>query len=363
MVFIIGGKLIAQTETNKGHYDYSFVKNYKTLALYPGSENKRVIRKWKENIKIFISGDTLDKIKSEVEKYIELINPCLNRIKMSIVDNKDEANFLILLKYELPHVDKKSDDYRYSEIWDDSYVIYKAIIEINKETTTLREQKSKIQRDLLISLGSFSCKDLDKDKVDCKICYTTSALSDFDLSMVKAHYSDLIKVGMNDEEVTKALLDSTSIEMMKNEKQVYNSISKIFKVKYNPNIWKCYKDTMQWDLFLKSKDNLLTISGKEFITKINKDNIEAFYRNVFNKASFKLESFNIHSEVINGIKVYIIDEESKSTLPQYKGNVYRNKIYHCFINDKSFELNAFSDKKRFDDDLLKIYDVLNSLSK
>ena len=314
--------LNAQVDSTQKSYDKNFVKKYRKIALYsqyPGQENKRVIKKWKSDIKIYISGDSLNKIKSEVEKYIKILNPNLNNIKIIIVNDKDEANFLILLKDKLDHVDKKPDDFRFNDTWDDSFVMYKTVIEISKELTTLSEQKLRIQRFLLMSLGDFSCKDLEKNKIDCKICFTTSELTNFDLQILKAHYSDAIKIGMNEKEVTEALLDSASVIELNNEKIAYNSISKTFKVSYNPNIWKCFKDTLSWDVFFRSNDNLISICGKEYLTNINENNIEEFYRINYNKVKFKLKSFDMHTENINGFKIYIIDEECESKEPQFTG--------------------------------------------
>lgn len=363
LIFLTSVRLPAQQDSLKGHYDKDFVKKYRKIALGLGPNNTKVIRKWKSDIKIYITGDSLNKIRTEVEKYIKVLNPSLNKIKIQIVDNKDEANFLILIKNSLVHIDKKNDDFRFNSSSDDSYVIYKSSIEISKELTSLSEQRMQIQKDILYSLGFSSCKDLDKNKIDCKICFTTSELTDFDLQAIKVHYSDLINVGMNEEDVTKALLDSISYIELKNEKVIYNSISKTFKVSYNPNDWKCWTDTLKWDVVFKSSDNLLTVNGKEFLTKINEENIESFYKNSLDKARFKLKSFDFESQYLNGQKIYVIDYDCESIEPQFKGILYHAKIYHYFDKDKSFELIAFTEKRRFHDSLIKIYELIKTLTK
>src|ERR1035438_9358905 len=80
-----------QSDNFKGQLDKSFIKNYKSVVLLPGNDHNRFIRKWDEDVKIYVSGDSLGKLTGDIEKCISVLNPYLNKIKMRLVKDKDEA--------------------------------------------------------------------------------------------------------------------------------------------------------------------------------------------------------------------------------------------------------------------------------
>jgi hypothetical protein len=187
-------------------YDSVFQDLYKQVALHPVKLNRQgrlydpVIKKWDQNIAIFIEGGTQnsrDHIEQKLKKVISEISPVLNnKIKISFVSDKSAANYLI----KLDTIGRNTSWYLR---WDPTYVIYNCVVTVDTKTVfNLDEQAGKVSSDFLKSLGDFSVSQLEKP-VSSNMVIWRKDITDTDLRILGLQYSDDIKPGMREKDIDK----------------------------------------------------------------------------------------------------------------------------------------------------------------
>jgi hypothetical protein len=184
-------------------YDSSFKAFYKTLALHPGYRNDRgiindsVIRRWDKDINIFVeggSGKERKEIIAKLKNTIALISPALNnKIKISLVDDKSSANYLININVVGQN--------RWYLKWDGMNNIYSCIVNINTRITFNRDQQAALAAHYFLkTLGDFAFT-ANAPVIVSNIRLWRQDINDVDLQILRVHYSDDIKPGMAEKDV------------------------------------------------------------------------------------------------------------------------------------------------------------------
>ncbi len=199
----IAGMAICQDQSTS--YDSSFRELYKTIALHPGYINgggiitDPVIKRWDKDIKIFIEGGSTRsrrEILAKLKNTIAVISPALNnKIKISFTDDKPSANYLINLD-----VAGRSGWYLK---WDRLDNIYSCVVIVNTTSVFNRDQQAGlVSHYFLKSLGDFIVTKNDPPVVSNMRLWRKD-INDTDLQILKLHYSDDIKPGMNDKDIDR----------------------------------------------------------------------------------------------------------------------------------------------------------------
>jgi hypothetical protein len=203
LLFCINTVFCQQTAVT---YDSAFQDLYKQVALHPVRPNRQgklydpVIKKWDQNIAIFIEGGNQngrDHIEQKLKKVITEISPALNnKIKFSFVSDKSTANYLIKL-------DTVGNNASWYLRWDVMYNIYNCVVTVDTKTVfNLDEQAGKVASDFLKSLGDFSVSQLEKP-VSSNMVLWRRDITETDLRILGLQYSDDIKSGMREKDIDK----------------------------------------------------------------------------------------------------------------------------------------------------------------
>lgn len=212
LLLVFGKTSFSQTEVNQSSFSDDFLKAYTVIAFNPGNDGKTFIRKWQNDIKIFIENNNKKFYEKELSSFIQELNSCVS-IKISFTNLKSEANCVILIDTPL----KTRTHYEVS--WDGYGNIYKARILINSESIfNSTEQIASISQYLMMILGDFHLPNkyssavlLRQTKVDTKsyeefekvksiLKSKLFGLTDFDYNVLKFHYSKNINAGLTKED-------------------------------------------------------------------------------------------------------------------------------------------------------------------
>ncbi len=199
-----GGSIFSQNTSPV--YDSAFQELYKQIALHPPTLNSRgkpfqpVIKKWDQDISIFIEGgnaESRNHIEQKLKNVISGITPALgNKIKISFVTNKSGSNYLIKL-------DTMGQNSTWYLRWDAYYNIYNCILTINTKTVfNLDEQAGKVSSDFLKSLGDFNISQLEKPVASNMVVWRKD-MTQTDLRILELQYSDEIKPGMKEKDIDR----------------------------------------------------------------------------------------------------------------------------------------------------------------
>ncbi len=138
----------AQVTRDAFYSDADFLKAYSKIAFVPGNDGKVMLRKWNQDIKIFVESNRLAYYQKMVTEIIDKINPYLSTIHMGLTEDKGEANCLI-------KVDTITRTH-YDVSWDDNGNIYKGKIFVNSENIfNSSEQKLYISEYFMHILADF----------------------------------------------------------------------------------------------------------------------------------------------------------------------------------------------------------------
>lgn len=189
-----------QSQENYSYKDQEFQSIYKQIALRAGQRQlngEKLIAKWDSDIKVFAETGITREMKEELQKTFDTVAPLLGKIKIEWVTDKRLSSFVIKCDSI-----EKTGEYMH---WDGLGTIYKAHININKtEVFNVEEQNKKVQHLFLRALGHFSFQELKKNGgkiVKCNLALWRSAINPFDKEVIKFHYSDGIKSGMNEKDL------------------------------------------------------------------------------------------------------------------------------------------------------------------
>ncbi|MEL6926864.1 MAG: DUF2927 domain-containing protein, partial [Bacteroidota bacterium] len=70
-------------------------KYFKTVALKGEFGGANFIKKWKEDMRIFVKGDEAPILEAELERVVGELNTLLEPIEISIVDTQSESNYIV----------------------------------------------------------------------------------------------------------------------------------------------------------------------------------------------------------------------------------------------------------------------------
>jgi len=198
-----------QTSGDGFYSDADFLKAYSKVAFTPGADGKVMLRKWNQDIKIFIESSKPAYYKKQVANIIETINPYLHTIKIVLTDDRGDANCLI-------KIDTVTRTH-YDLSWDETGNIYKGKIFLNNESVfNNAEQNSYISEYLMHILGSFhipgkmSASLAKRLRIDQDALYDETVeniqsilksrlngFTEFDLKAIQFHYTKDLKAGIS----------------------------------------------------------------------------------------------------------------------------------------------------------------------
>jgi hypothetical protein len=205
--------LIGSAYSQASVYDSSFKALYKAAALHPGYTNMRgimhdsVVRRWDRDIVIYIKGENRSsrkEILARLKNTIATITPAIgNKIKISFTDNLAYANYLIDLDFR--------GRSRWLLSWDNQNNIYNCRVLVDtKHIFNLDQQAALISHYFIQSLGDFVFNWEDRNgliKDDASVASNMSHwrqdINGIDLELLKIHYADAIKPGMNREDIDR----------------------------------------------------------------------------------------------------------------------------------------------------------------
>lgn len=202
---IIGKDTLIEILTHPGlqgtpvRYEYkdsTFLEHYKKVAFrlyHKDSADTKTMKYWKDPINIYFSESIDRKVVKNVLSFAVTISENVDSLNISRVRHINEANFVIYYDDDYQYSNnlssyKKSD---YSIFWNKKSQIYKGYIRLVRKRMFSDKLVAEKIKDLLFgSLGWFnrsyqySCDSYFSD------CYSENkVLSDFDMELLKYHYS------------------------------------------------------------------------------------------------------------------------------------------------------------------------------
>ncbi|MBN2570764.1 MAG: DUF2927 domain-containing protein [Ignavibacteriales bacterium] len=179
------------------------------------TEDYSYIRKWNDDVKIFLPDNSFDELNNELNKIINEINALSSTTKLYIVESQKESNFIIYLGDKDTYVQKYESQARtYVEdnwglfwiYWNDNYEIYSGSMYVDiYRTDDIECQKHLLREELTQSLGLMN----DSNKYPKSIFYDrwecTTEFLEIDEQLIRIHLSTNIKSGMTKNNVTKII--------------------------------------------------------------------------------------------------------------------------------------------------------------
>ena len=151
---------------------------------------------------VFIENDSLPELKIELLNFVKEVEPLLNGIKIKIVSDKGESNYIIDFSKVYFYENK------YSNWWDSEHNIYKGFIALNPRITFNKKERITILKEMFIfSLGnsahsnSVSAESLFNSSYSSKKHFTKK-----DAQYIQFLYSDKLTPGMSTKEVKKMII-------------------------------------------------------------------------------------------------------------------------------------------------------------
>ena len=140
----------------------SEAKEYFKKVAY-GSEfdgGNSSLKKWNQDVKIYVVGDKRDYLMSELNNIVSELNVLISTINITIVDNESDANFFILFGSAQDYNDYDEESIGYTEHNQGLFIAYggenltKATMYVDiKRTTRDDAQKHLLREELTQSLG------------------------------------------------------------------------------------------------------------------------------------------------------------------------------------------------------------------
>ena len=202
LVILILNFLIFPGFCHEIEYDKFFQKNYTKIAIYPRYDNNfGRVKKWSQDIKIFFEGKNIPELEEEIMKTYKRVSDYLNGIDLEIVNNKEEANYIVFFDSTNYSIDID----KYSNLWDNNGNIFQGRIYLNTDRIFNREfQKLAVMELFLKSLGCLGCSNkLPAESIFSSKYIINRKITDFDLEVIKFHYSNYVQNGMTKRELKK----------------------------------------------------------------------------------------------------------------------------------------------------------------
>lgn len=194
------------------------VKDYfKEVAL--GSEfgeDEKVIKKWNENVKIYVKGDIQPHLDKELNTVINELNSLIKTIRIERVYNKREANcevFLGTADEFISHMGSraknlvKSNKGLFFVNYNKKGELYKATVFVDTFRASVIAQRHLLREELTQSLGLMNDSYKYKDSMFYQPWSTTQNYSDIDKQLIKLLYNPKMQAGISSDEVDGILKD------------------------------------------------------------------------------------------------------------------------------------------------------------
>jgi len=180
-----------------------------------GSSNNR-LRKWQEDVKIYVAGDSPAYLAFELSRIIKELNELIQEVKLYRVDSRDEANYVIYLGkakgYEQiePHAKSKTKDNwgLFWVYWNSDNTIHRGSMYVDTHRTeSVNAQKHLLREELTQSLGLMNDSYRYKDSIFFQKWSYTNEFSAIDKRLIQLLYHPEVKAGMT-KEAFKSLMQS-----------------------------------------------------------------------------------------------------------------------------------------------------------
>lgn len=184
--------------------DSTFLNYYKQVAFRHKNDSisgETKMKYWKNGLKIYFSKSISKQNKKELLKLAEILDNEIDSLSITEVKKVEESNYIIYYEGDFEYESrmsnyKNTDYYMY---WNGNNQIYKCTLRIDTDENFNEMLRLKqMKRYFIQSLGHFRLQDKFKCSSYFSNCYSTDkALSDFDLELLKYHYSYGICKGTN----------------------------------------------------------------------------------------------------------------------------------------------------------------------
>lgn len=177
-----------------------------------------MIKKWTDDINIYVDGDNVPYLLSELKKIVSELNGLITEIEINLTNNKNKANFILFFgsgeeyarKIEplsAPYV--KSNWGLFWCRWSKDYEIQNSTMYIDykiaEEEYTQISAKHILREELTQTLGLMNESMSYRSSIFYANWSTTTAYNKIDREIIQILYSKHIKAGMKRDEVLKAL--------------------------------------------------------------------------------------------------------------------------------------------------------------
>ena len=171
-------------------------------------------RKWNSDMKVYLPDTVYDYLNEELELIINELNPLLQGMQITQVDNRDEANYIIYFGDRFTYVndfEPNATDYVASNwglfyIYWDNWVINRGSMYVDVIRTLDRDcQKHLLREELTQSLGLMNDSYRYPDSMFYQEWTCGTSYSEIDRSLIELLYDPNIRAGMSKQEVIQYL--------------------------------------------------------------------------------------------------------------------------------------------------------------
>lgn len=212
ILLLLGKAGFSQVANEALYADKEFLNEYSKITFIPGVDGKPIVRKWNQDIKLFVESNDTKFYKKRISEIIQKINPYLQSVKIVFAETRGDANCLV-------KIDPLSRTH-YVLSWDENGNIYKSTIFLNTESVfNNTDQYAYISEYLMHILGDFhipgkiSAATAKRLHIDAGTAYDETVeniqsilksringFTKFDFEVIQFHYQDNLKAGTRKDE-------------------------------------------------------------------------------------------------------------------------------------------------------------------
>jgi hypothetical protein len=199
--------------------DRSAVYNYfNEVAL--GSEfgnSSQHIRKWQLDMRIFLKGDEIPYMETELERIVQELNEIIEPITLTVVDQEADANYIVYLgsgENYASDIEPNATPYVEANLgffwayWDSNFVINRGSMYVDVFRIVDQDaQRHLLREELTQSLGLMNDSEEDPGSIFFANWTTTTEYAPIDRDLIELLYNTPIEAGMDATQVEQVLAD------------------------------------------------------------------------------------------------------------------------------------------------------------
>lgn len=197
--------------------DRSVVYNYfKEVAL--GSEfgnTPQNIRKWNSDMRVYMKGDEIPYMETEMEEIISELNQMLDPITITMVDDELDANYIVYLgsgDNYVAEIESNASPYVDENLgffwvyWDSGNIIYRGSMYVDVfEVVDQDAQRHLLREEFTQSLGLMNDSEENPSSIFFANWTTTTNYAPIDEEIIQLLYNTPIEAGMDGTQVDQVL--------------------------------------------------------------------------------------------------------------------------------------------------------------